>query len=348
MKALVVNETALEFSIQERPMPDIKPGEVLIRMKAAALNHRDLNVPGYLARMKDSNPEFPISTYVVGADGAGVIEEIGENVTGWKIGDEVMISSLHFCGHCPACVAGMNVICEQANILGSVGQDGTIAAYLSVPAKLLIHKPQHLDFTAAAALPMALGTAWRAVMTQGQLQAGETVLVQGIGGGVALFSLQIAVALGAKVIVTSSSDDKLAKAAELGAYAGINYKQENVLERIKEVTQGKGVDLAVDGGGAATLPIAVQSLRDMGRVVNYGFMTGRNLSIDIYHFMIRQVSLIGSAMHTFGELEAAVRFFSNLQLQPVISDVYEFQDVLQAIDKLHNGSQFGKIVIDMK
>lgn len=345
MNALVVEQQSLGFFVQNRPVPEVRADEVLVRIRAAALNHRDLNMPGFYKRMREQRSDYPVSTYVVGADGAGVIEAVGKDVRNWRPKDAVMISSLLFCGHCPACLSGQNAACENGNILGSSGVDGTIAEYVAVPAKLLIPLPGHLNFTEAAALPMALGTAWRAVVARGKLLPGESVLIQGIGGGVALFSLQIAAAMGAKVIVTSSSDEKLEQALALGAAAGINYKKEDVAERVKMLTGGKGVDLAIDGGGAQTLPAAIQSTKNLGRVVNYGFVTGRTFTLDAYHLMIRQVSLIGTAMHTFSELVSAVAFLEQTQLRPVISDVFSLQDSLQALEHLERGSQFGKIVI---
>lgn len=347
MQALVVSESTLSYSVQNHPMPVCQPDEVLVKIHAASLNHRDLNMPPFYKRMKEQNENYPVSTYVVGSDGAGVIEAIGANVKDWKVGDEVIMSSLNFCGHCQNCLSGQNVACKHANLLGSSGLNGTLAHYIAVPAKLLLPKPVHLDFKEAAALPMALGTAWRAVVTRGALKPGETVLIQGIGGGVALFSLQIAVALGAKVIVTSSSDEKLERAKALGATAGINYKNEDVLNRVKELTLGKGIDLAIDGGGAETMPIAIQSVRDLGKVVNYGFVTGRTFTLDTYHLMIRQVELIGSAMHTFAELSSAVQFIQNTKLRPIISDEFILEDALLALEKLKKGAQFGKIVVKM-
>lgn len=231
--------------------------------------------------------------------------------------------------------------------MGSTGLNGTVAQYVAVPAKLLIPKPEHLDVKESAALSMGLGTAWRALITRGGLQPGETVLIQGIGGGVALFALQIAVSMGARVIVTSSSDEKLKQAMALGAAAGINYQSEDVVERVIDLTNGNGVDLVVDGGGSKTMPIAIQSVRDLGRVVNYGFVTGRTFTLDTYHLMIRQVSLVGTAMHTYSELVSAVRFFSNAKLRPVISKVFSLEDSLQGVEYLESGSHFGKIAIHM-
>lgn len=347
MKALLVDERTLTFSKGELPIPQIGPDEVLVKVHAAALNHRDLNMPLFYKRMREQDASFPVSTYAVGADGAGIVESIGSNVRSWSIGDPVIWSSLAYCGVCSACLLGQNVACLKGNIMGSTGLNGTVAQYVAVPAKLLIPKPEHLDVKESAALSMGLGTAWRALITRGGLQPGETVLIQGIGGGVALFALQIAVSMGARVIVTSSSDEKLKQAMALGAAAGINYQSEDVVERVIDLTNGNGVDLVVDGGGSKTMPIAIQSVRDLGRVVNYGFVTGRTFTLDTYHLMIRQVSLVGTAMHTYSELVSAVRFFSNAKLRPVISKVFSLEDSLQGVEYLESGSHFGKIAIHM-
>lgn len=240
MKAVVFNEKAIAPTlVQDWKKPEANKGEVVVLLKAAALNHRDLNIT-------NPNNKSPV---IFGSDGAGLVEQIGEGVNGFQIGDEVILNSMVTCMECPACRSGDHANCVDSRLISGPTWGGTLAEYIKVPARNVVKKPGHLTMEQAAALPMAMGTAWRALMTQGKLKPGNTVLIQGIGGGVALACLQIAVKMGARVIVTSGSMEKLTKALELGAAAGIHYKEENIVERVKQLTNGAGVDIAVASTG---------------------------------------------------------------------------------------------------
>ena len=349
MQAWVLDtDREFEWRRTDVPMPNVGPDEVLVRLEAAALNHRDLNMKPYLQKLYADRPEQQQPPYVLASDGAGVIEEVGAQVRGWQPGDEVLINTGVYCGQCPHCLTGEHARCVQADVLGGPGVDGTLAEYIAVPARLLVRKPAHLTMSETAALPMALGTAWRALVTRAELRPGETVLIQGIGGGVALMALQLAVALGARVIVTSSSADKIRQALAIGAEAGINYRTEDVYERVMELTDGTGVDAVIDGGGASAMPGAVRAVRDLGRVVTFSMMGAeRAFELPIYHLIVRQVSVLGTAMNTHGELLDAVRFVERTQLKPVISAVYPFAQTLAAAEYLERGEQFGKVVVEI-
>ncbi|MGO0063444.1 alcohol dehydrogenase catalytic domain-containing protein [Brevibacillus fluminis] len=337
MKAVAfdVNQVAPAlFHEWEKPQPDA--GEVLIRLHAAALNHRDINI---------TNPKNKVS-FVYGSDGAGVVEKIGEGVTGWSPGDEVILNAMVACLTCPACLAGEHSLCENESLLGGRIWGGTFAEYIKVPARNVVPKPDHLTMTQAAALPMAFGTAWRALITQARLTPGDTVLIQGIGGGVALACLQIAVGMGARVIVTSGSADKLQKAINMGAYAGIHYKEEDVAARTKELTGGKGADVIVASTGDV-LSNSIQAAAKKGRIVQFSYIGKPVESFDVDQLMFRQLALIGSAMHTHGEFEAVLRFVHEKKIVPIVSEIRPLEEFADAFASMRQASQFGKIVLTM-
>lgn len=324
------------LQLQERPVPEPGPGEVVVRLYAAALNRRDLGL-----YQGTRNPEW--APYILGSDGAGVVAAVGDGVSA-RTGDPVVLGSCLFCGRCRYCLTGEHSLCDHFGILGGP-TDGTFAQYVRVPARNLAPKPAHLDFTAAAALPLALGTAWRALVTRAAIRPGEKVLIHGIGGGVALYCLQIAVAMGAQVIVTSGSADKLARARTLGAAASINYREEDVARRVLALTDGRGADLVVDSGGKETLPISVAASRKGGRIVHFGATTGTDVRLNARHLFGRQISLLGTSMHTQPEFDAALAFVANTQLNPVIAGVFPLREAAAAYEQMAAVTQFGKLVL---
>ncbi|BDG59596.1 zinc-binding dehydrogenase [Caldinitratiruptor microaerophilus] len=339
MKAVVLAQpgTADSLVLTERPDPSPGPGEAVVRLHAAALNHRDL-----FLRSGATSQGFP--PFVMGSDGAGVVEAVGPGVTSVRPGDPVVINPTLSCGTCPACLAGEHSLCDRFQILGGPS-DGTLAEFVRVPAQNLYPKPQHLDFRQAAALPLALATAWRAVVSRGRLQPGETVLIHGIGGGVALYALQIAVAMGARAIVTSSSDDKLRRALEMGASAAIHYRREDVAARVKELTDGRGADLVVDSGGRLTLPISVEAVRRGGRIAYFGATTGAEGTLNFRALFWKQVALLGTTMSNQSEFAAALRFVGHVRLVPQVARVFPLAEAAQAFTLLERGEQFGKVVL---
>lgn len=337
MRALLCDEAAPGLRLVDRPIPVPGPGEAVVRLHAAALNHRDL----FLVRGIRKNGW---AHFTPGSDGAGTVAAVGAGVTGWRPGDPVVINAALFCGQCPLCLQGEQSLCDQFQILGGPG-DGTFAEYVRVPARNLAPKPAHLDFLRAAALPLALGTAWRALVTRAALRPGETVLIHGIGGGVALYCLQIAVAMGARVLVTSGTPAKLARAAALGAAAGIPYRSEDVAQRVRELTAGQGADVVVDSGGQETLPISLAAVRKGGRIVHFGATTGAEVHLGSRDLFWRQVSLIGSTMNTPAEFAAALAFVTNTRLVPQVSAVYPLAEAEAAFREMEQAAQFGKLVL---
>jgi zinc-binding alcohol dehydrogenase/oxidoreductase len=342
MKAVVLRKPGADrvLSLEDMAVPGPGQGEVLVRLRAAALNRRDLSI------VNGTRPggTFP---FIPGSDGSGVIADLGAGVTGWQEGDPVLINPALSCGTCSYCLAGQQCLCDRFEILGGPS-NGSLAEYVCVSVRNLARKPAHLDFVQAAALPLALATAWRALITRGGLQPGETVLIHGIGGGVALYALQIAVASGARVLVTSSQGWKLDRAAAMGAAAGIDYSREDVAARVKEITEGRGADLVVDSGGRLTLPVSLEAAAKGGRVVHFGATTGTESLLNTRQLYWKQVSLIGTTMNNQADFERAMAFVSHRRLLPTLSGTYPLAGFATALEAMESGRQFGKLVLTIE
>jgi NADPH:quinone reductase-like Zn-dependent oxidoreductase len=326
MKALTVN-TAQKNSLQLKdvPVPSLNKNEVLIEMKAGSLNHRDLYVNNEW--LKDVHREI-----IAGGDGAGVIVSLGEEVTGWKIGDEVMINPYLYDGDGPE---------EEAEFLGGPS-NGTFCEYVKAPSYYLLRKPSYLTMEEAASMPLALSTAWGNVFAPGnELKDGETLLLQGIGGGVAVFILQLAVKQGVNVIVTSSSDKKLELAKSFGAVHGINYRDKNVAEEVMLFTNGKGADIVIDSSGKDSIESSLQALAENGRLFRFGSSTG-----GVQNDQLEHVHCVETGMVHQKELEKALVFYEKHQLHPILHDkVYSLEEFEDAYKVLEEGKQFGKIIM---
>ncbi len=325
--------------VEDVDAPSAAAGEVVLDIRSAALNHLDLWVcmgrPGM-------DIEFP---HVLGSDAAGVVAEVGDGVHGLAAGDEVVINPGLSCGCCEACRRGEQSECRAYSIVG-LGRWGTFAERVAVPARCVRPKPVHLDWTAAAALTLAHLTAWRMLMTRARLGAGETVLIHGIGGGVALASLQIAKLAGAWVIVTSSSDDKLARAEELGADVTVNYRAEpDVAKAVIGATGGRGVDVVVDTVGADTWAIDFQAVRRGGRIVNCGVTTGAEATTPLHALYWKQVTVLGSTMGSDEDFRRLLLAVEANELAPVVHGTYSLADAADALACMEAGEQFGKIVL---
>lgn len=328
MKAITVNvDEKNSLKLEDVQKPLIGPEEVLIAVRAAALNHRDLYMNEQWQALKG------YGTFIAGGDASGVIVETGSSVAGWKEGDEVIIN--------PQLTDE-----EDENVFPSFlggPTDGTFAEFVKAPASFILKKPEYLTFEEAAAVPLALSTAWGNTTVQGKLEKGETLLLQGIGGGVATFILQLAVRMGVNVIVTSSSDAKIEKAKQLGAIHGINYKKENVAEKVMEFTQGKGADAVIDGNGKGSIESSIQSLSDYGRLLLFGSSSG-----PIEKEQIENVNYLFTGMVAQADLEAALSFYEEYEIRPIMSQrVYSIEEYKEAYEELKEGRQFGKIVFKM-
>lgn len=324
--------------VGERPVPEPGPGEVRVRVVAAALNHLDLWVRRGIPGVDLPMPHTP------GADGAGVIDAVGEGVGRWSPGDEVFLQPGLFCGACEFCLQGEEPLCLRYRLLGE-HVSGTLAEYVVVPAVNVYRKPHGLAWITAAAFPLVGQTAWRLLITAGKLRAGESVLIHGVGGGVSSTALQIAAYAGAYVYATSSSREKLDHAIRLGADVAIDYTREGVVDRIRELTRKRGVDLVVDNVGAATWKDSIECVRRGGRVVTCGATTGREATTPIPRLFWKQITIRGSTMANRREFETVARLVIGGRLRPEIDGIYPLEEAPAALERLERGEQFGKIVL---
>jgi NADPH:quinone reductase-like Zn-dependent oxidoreductase len=317
-----------DLRITEMPLPQPAPGEVLVRLRAAALNHRDLH-------MFNFEPERPC---ILGSDGAGVVEALGAGVTSCAPGDEVVINPSLDWGE------SEDTYGDGWSILGWP-RDGTLAEAIALPAESLYPRPAHLSFEEAAALPLAGLTAYRALVPRARLQPGETVLVHGIGGGVALLALQFARALGARVMVTSTSDEKLARSSRLGAERGVNTRTADWVAAARDWTGGVGVDVVVESLGGEYFARSLEAVRMGGRVVTFGRTVDTQSTINLRLLFWHQLSLLGTTMGSPADFAAMLALVSAHQLRPVIDSVWPLEDGCRAFERLAQGKQFGKIVL---
>lgn len=330
MKALTLTAPGT-IAIVEKEIPQPQKGEVLVRLQAAALNRRDQWI---------REGKYPgIQTGVVlGSDGAGVVEAAAEDVDQRWLGKEVIIN--------PNINWGDNPVVQSADyrILG-MPVDGTFAEYICVPADRLAEKPALLTAAQAAALPLGGLTAYRAVFTNGNLQKGEKVLISGVGGGVAQFAFQFAMAAGADVWVTSGRDEKISFAVEQGAMGGFNYKEEGWHKAARK-TSG-GFNLIIDSAGGDQLNQLIDTLLPAGRLVFYGATTGLPLKLNLHKLFWLQGRLQGSTMGNDQEFQEMVRFVEEHRLEPFMEDPLKFEKIADAFDTIKEGWQFGKLVVVM-
>ena len=327
------------IEVQTLPDPVPGPGEILLEVRAAALNHLDLYALGHHREAVEAPQQ------IIGSDAAGVVHSVGPDVNEAALGGEVVLNPGLSCSVCESCRKGQESQCAEFDLVGR-GVPGTFAEYVVVPARNLSPKPTHLDFEQAAALTLDHLTAWRMVRTRGRLRAGETVLIHGIGGGAALASLQIAKMTGAVVIVSSSSDEKLERARSIGADKIINYRrQKQVAQEARQLTNGRGADLVIDTVGAATLSESVSATTNGGRVVVCGATTGADIEINVREIFWRQISIIGSTMGSHLDFRHMLDAVTENGLVPVVDSVWHLSDLEPALGRLEGAEQFGKIVL---
>jgi NADPH:quinone reductase-like Zn-dependent oxidoreductase len=320
------------------PEPRIRADEVLVEVKACALNHLDIFVRGGLPGI-----EIPLP-HILGNDIAGVVREVGELVTWVKPGNEVMVQPGVSCGHCEACLTGQDNLCREYDIIG-YRRNGGYADLVAVPGVNIIPKPAALSFEEAAALPLVTVTAWHMLVTRANVQPGEDVLVHAAGSGVGSIAIQIAKLRGARVLTTASSDDKLAKARELGADETINYTRDDWPKEVRRLTDKKGVDVVVEHTGATTWPGSISSLKNNGRLVTCGATSGFDARTDLRQVFYRHLTLLGSFMGSKGELIEALKFVGEGKIRAVVDRVLPLSEARQAHELIEDRAQFGKIVL---
>lgn len=329
------------IALCEVPQPEIRaPDDVLVRVRAAALNRLDLFVAGGLPGVKY---HFP---HVVGSDAAGVVEAVGVTAGGVVPGARVMVNPGLSCGICSACVEGEESLCPQFAILGE-HRAGTAADYVVVPAGNLAPVPETMPWAEAAAFSLATLTAWRMLTTRAALRAGETVLIWGAGGGVAQALLRISRLLGARAIVTSGSDTKLAIARRLGAHATLNHASDDVVAEVRRLTGGRGADVVADSVGEAVWDRSLRALRRGGRLVLCGATSGPSASLDLRRLFWHQWGILGSTMGSHREYAEVVRLAHQGELWPEVDRVVSLAEGRAALERLERGEQAGKLVIEV-
>jgi NADPH:quinone reductase-like Zn-dependent oxidoreductase len=324
--------------VEDLPDPSAAPGKVVVRVKAAALNHLDIWVRIGWPGLKLAFP------HVLGSDVAGVVEAVGPGVEGWKPGDEVVVNPSVGCGRCERCLSGNENLCRTFSILGE-HVSGGMSELFAVQARNVLPKPSNLSFEEAAAVPLTFMTAWHALVGRAQLKLGETILVHAAGSGVGTAAVQIAKLLGARVIATAGSDAKLEKARALGADHVVNYETQDFQAEVRKLTAKRGVEVVFEHVGKKTWEKSLLSAGIGGRIVTVGATTGYDPPTDLRHVFFRQLSILGSTMGTGGELVQVLRFVSEGKLRPVVDRVLPLAEARAAQGLLADRAQFGKIVL---
>jgi NADPH:quinone reductase-like Zn-dependent oxidoreductase len=340
MKALAFNEHGGIDKLKYQDVPDPKPGagDVLVRVKAAALNHLDLFVREGLPGLKLPLP------FWTGCDIAGEIVEVGASVQGVAVGDRVAVNPNLECGRCEYCLKGQHSLCVSYGILGEHTHGG-LAEYVKVDGRKVLKLPDHVTDEDAAAFVLVNMTAWRMLVSQARLRAGEDLLLIGVGGGVSSTGVQIGKLCGARVWVTSSSDEKLERARALGADECINYAREDWVKAIAQKTGRRGVDVVLENVGAATWPGAIRVLAKGGRLVTCGGTSGPICETDVRQVFWKQISIIGSTMSTNAEFAEVMGQLFRGRLKAIVDSVMPLKDGAAAQERLAAGKQFGKIVL---
>jgi NADPH:quinone reductase-like Zn-dependent oxidoreductase len=340
MKAVLFREHGgpEKLTYEDLPTPTIGTGEVLVRVKACALNHLDIWI-------RQGNPAYPIPLpHVSGSDVAGVVEQIGAQIEGVTVGARVVVSPGLSCWKCENCLAGRDNFCSTFGILGAKTHGG-YAEYVKVPFRNVLPIPENLTFEQAAAFPLVSVTASHMLFALAGLQHGETVLIMGAGSGVGSMAIQLAKLAGARVITTVGSDEKIPKAVVLGADAVINHSKEKVAERVKLLTEGKGVDVVIEHIGPEVWETCLASLAKGGRLITCGATTGAEVKLDLRYVYSRQFTIKGSYMGTRAELVKAAELVGQKRLISVIDRTYPLREARAAQELMLSRKFFGKIVL---
>jgi NADPH:quinone reductase-like Zn-dependent oxidoreductase len=323
---------------EDAPEPGIRADQVLVRVRACALNHLDLWVRAGIPGAKIPLP------HVLGSDIAGEIVAVGELCERVKPGWRVLLSPGLSCRQCEQCVSGNDHLCRRYTIFG-LGVDGGNAELLAAPEYTAIPIPDDMSFEQAAAVPLVFLTAWHMLMGRARLQPGEDVLVLAASSGVGSAAIQIAKMFQCRVIATAGGEEKLAKARELGADYVIDHYRQDIAAEVKRITSKRGVDVVIEHVGLATWQKSLDSMAPAGRLVTCGATTGYDTRLDLRFLFSKQWSLLGSFMGTLGDLHQVLKFVFRKQLHPVIDRVYPLAEICAAHERLENKEQFGKVIV---
>jgi zinc-binding alcohol dehydrogenase/oxidoreductase len=336
MKAIRLHELGGPENLvyEDVPDPGPGPGEVVVRLSAAALNRRDV----FVTRGMYPGAKQEALPVTLGSDGSGEVVARGDGAEGPDEGTEVVINPALHWGDDPAKPG------KEYRILG-LPDEGTFAQFVKVPGDHVFPKPSHLSHEEAAAIPLGALTAYRALVTRGQVQQGETVVVPGIGSGVATFVVQMAAALGARVFVTSGSDEKIEKAKEIGAEGGVNYNNEDWSKELKGMAGG--VDLSVDHVGGGAFDALVSLAAPGGRIVTFGATAGPKVTVVMPRIFLKHLTVLGTAMGTPEEFGAMLDLYAENGLRPLINETFPLEEATAAMGHMEEGSGVGKIVLDV-
>ncbi|MCH8068998.1 MAG: zinc-binding dehydrogenase [Candidatus Marinimicrobia bacterium] len=338
MKAIRIHKCGGPEVLRWETVPDplCLPNQVLVQMKAMSINHLDIWVRNGLF-----NYPLPI---IMGSDGAGVIVEVGQEVEGWKVGDAVIIQPGTYCGNCQFCQEGKENFCADYGILGET-ENGTQCELMALNSEQLERKPDFLSFEEAAAFPLVFLTSYTMLIRRAKIQKGETILILGAGSGVGSAAIQIAKLYNCRIIATGGDEKKLQLAKSLGADYVINHSAEIIHKRVKEITDGLGADIVFEHVGEATWNSSLKSLRRGGRLVTCGATTGANVSINLRHLFIKNLSILGSTMGDRKAFSEVVEWLAQGKIKPVVDRVFSMSEVAKAHVHIENRQQFGKVVL---
>jgi len=339
MKAVRIHQFGGIDELRYEDVPDPRPrkDQVLIRVRACAMNHLDLWVRKGLPGVN-----LP---HILGSDIAGEIVESGEYVTRFKPGQRVIVAPLHFCGHCTKCLAGLQNRCREFTVRGN-GVDGGNCELVAVSAASVVPIPDTLDFNQAASVPLVFLTAWHMLTGRAAIRPGQTVLILGANSGVGIAAIQIARLFHARVITTAGDERKKAAALELGADHVIDHYQQKISQEVRKITNFEGADIVLEHVGAATWEESVKSLKSGGTLVTCGATTGPTAEIDLRFLFSRELALLGSYMGTMGELHEVLGHVFAGRVKPVVDHIFPLKDVRIAHEYMEKSQMFGKIVLN--
>ncbi len=338
MKAVRFHQQGGPLIYEDVPTPTAGRGEVVVRVMACAVNHLDL-------WMRQGIPSYPVSLpHIAGSDVSGVVEEIGSGVEGASVGDKVIIAPGLSCFRCSLCQSGQDNLCKVYRIFGA-GCDGGYAEFTKAPAENIILMPEGLSFEEAAAFPLTFLTAWHMLITRARLRPGQDLLVLAGGSGIGCAAVQIGKLIGARVIVTSGTQEKLALARRLGADIFVNYVDTDFTATLDVMTHGRGVDVVFEHVGPETFHQSLLALAKAGTLVTCGATTGPIAELDLRLLFTKELSILGARMGTLAELMEVVRLIERKKLSPVIDSVHPLAQAEQAHEKMKSRDVFGKLIL---
>ena len=342
MRAVRLHEVngRAEFRLdKDVEVPTPKAGEVLLAVKACGLNQVDL-----LTRDGQTPAAIPLP-HISGTEVAGDVVSVGPGVTGWKVGERVVVDPILSCGDCSFCLSGQTNMCLRGRVFG-VQTQGGYAERVVAPAHQLVRLPASLSYAEAAAVAVTGTTAWHMLRRRADIRIGEDVLIIAAGAGIGVLGMQIAAAAGARVVVTAGSEDKLRQARELGAQFAVNHRDPSWPEQVRQWTGGRGVDVVFEHVGAATWEGSLRSLARGGRLVTCGGHSGFSVNINLWHLFVKEHTIIGSFAGSRDDFMNVLRLVEQRKIKPVIQQIFSLEDLTKAQALMESRQVFGKLIIE--